>query len=92
MLLASCAASAGRVRPGIEVLLEDRPDLLRGKRVGLVTNPSAVTGNLYGTADALAAAPGVRLVALYAPEHGLRGHAQAGEAVGLPPLLTLGDA
>ena len=66
------------VKSGLEVLLEKRLDLVRGKRVGLITNPSAVDRNLRSAADLLRAAPGVCLVALYAPEHGVRGDAQAG--------------
>ena len=70
-----------RVKPGIEVLVEKRLDLVRGKRVGLVTNPSAVDSGLRSTADVLRSTPGVTLAALYAPEHGVRGNAQAGEYV-----------
>jgi uncharacterized protein YbbC (DUF1343 family) len=110
-----------RVRAGIEVLLTDSIHLVRGRRVGLVTNhtgifpadglspgggPSGETtgGGLAGdtpggatpgeaaddpraatatrsTIDALAEAPGVELVALYAPEHGIRGDEEAGETI-----------
>jgi len=74
-------SAPGRVKPGIEVLLEKRLDLIRGKRVGLITNPSGVDSKLRSTADLLRSAPGVTLAALYAPEHGVRGNAQAGEYV-----------
>jgi uncharacterized protein YbbC (DUF1343 family) len=77
----SAAPAPGRVKPGIEVLLEKRLDLIRGKRVGLITNPSGVDSSLRSTADLLRSAPGVALAALYAPEHGVRGNAQAGEYV-----------
>jgi uncharacterized protein YbbC (DUF1343 family) len=70
-----------RTKPGIEVLLEKRLDLLRGKRVGLITNPSGVDSRLRSSIDLLRAAAGVELVALYGPEHGVRGDAQAGEYV-----------
>jgi uncharacterized protein YbbC (DUF1343 family) len=66
------------VKPGVEILLEKRLDLLRGKRVGLITNPSGVDGNLRSTVERLRNAPDVNLVALYGPEHGIRGDAQAG--------------
>jgi uncharacterized protein YbbC (DUF1343 family) len=66
------------VKPGVEVLLEKRLDLLKDKRVGLITNPSGVDSRLVGTAERLRTAAGVRLVALYGPEHGIRGDAQAG--------------
>ena len=67
---------------GIEVLLHDRLDLIRGKRVGLITNPTGVDRELVSDVDLLAHAPGVRLVALFGPEHGIRGAHQAGASVG----------
>lgn len=69
------------VKPGVEVFLEKHLDLVRGKKVGLVTNPSGVDGRLVSTIELLCKNPGVRLVALYGPEHGVRGNAQAGEYV-----------
>ncbi|MCX6560137.1 MAG: DUF1343 domain-containing protein [Candidatus Aminicenantes bacterium] len=75
------ASVPARVKPGIEVLLEKRLDLIRGKRVGLITNPSGADAGLRSSIDLLRAAPGVELVALYGPEHGVRGDAQAGEYV-----------
>ena len=69
------------VKPGIEVLAEQGFDLLQGKRVGLVTNPSGVDHLLRPTIDILFEAPGVRLVALFAPEHGVRGDVYAGGKV-----------
>ena len=68
--------------PGIEVLQEEHLDLLRGKRVGLVTNPTGVDRRLRSTVDLLAQHPDVQLVALFGPEHGVRGDAQAGAHVG----------
>jgi uncharacterized protein YbbC (DUF1343 family) len=67
---------------GIEVLLHDRLDLIRGKRVGLITNPTGVDRELVSDVDLLAHAPGVHLVALFGPEHGIRGEQQAGASVG----------
>ena len=69
------------VRPGVEVFLEKHLDLVRGKRVGLITNPTGADGRLRSTVDLLARHPAVKLVALYGPEHGVRGDAQAGEYV-----------
>lgn len=74
-------AQAGKVRTGIEVLLADNAMLLRGKRVALITHPAGVTAELESTADALFRIPGVTLVALMGPEHGIRGAAYAGESV-----------
>ena len=62
-----------KVRLGVEVLLSEQLDLIRGKRVGLITNASAVDGQLRSTIDLLAEAPGVELAALFGPEHGVRG-------------------
>ncbi len=74
-------ATAQVVKPGIEVLRERNFDILKGKRVGLVTNPTGVTSNLEATIDVLSSAPGVRLVALFGPEHGVRGDVEAGRHV-----------
>jgi uncharacterized protein YbbC (DUF1343 family) len=74
------SAAAG-VAPGIEVLLADSLHLLRGKRVGLITNHSGRDRRGTSTIDLLYHAPGVRLTALFGPEHGLRGVARAGESV-----------
>lgn len=70
------------VKPGIEVLRDGGFAPLQGKRVGLVTNPSGIDNNLKSTVDILNEAPGVQLVALFGPEHGVRGNAHAGDAVG----------
>ena len=70
------------VKPGIEVLRDRGFAPLQGKRVGLVTNPSGIDNNLKSTVDILNEAEGVKLVALFGPEHGVRGNAHAGDAVG----------
>jgi uncharacterized protein YbbC (DUF1343 family) len=75
------SAAPIRVKTGLEVLLTKRLDLIKGKRIGLITNPSAVDGHLRSAIDLLREAGGVKLVALYGPEHGVRGDAQAGEYV-----------
>ncbi len=67
------------VRPGICVLLDDRPELLAGRRVGVLTNHSGVLPDLTSTADALIRAADVR--AIFSPEHGLYGAAAEGERV-----------
>jgi uncharacterized protein YbbC (DUF1343 family) len=69
------------VVPGVEVLLSDSLHLIQGKRVGLITNPSGRDRRGTSTIDLLYHAPGVRLTALFGPEHGLRGAAKAGERV-----------
>ena len=70
-----------QVIPGIEVLESNGFEELLGKRVGLVTNPSGVDRQLRSTIDILFDAPQVNLVALYGPEHGVRGDAYAGDHV-----------
>ena len=80
-----------QVKPGIEVLREDNFKYLEGKKVGLITNPTGVDRNLKSTVDILFEAPNVNLVALYAPEHGIRGDVTAGGAVNdaIEPLTGL---
>ena len=65
--------------------------LLKNKRVGLITNPTAVDHNYSTTTDLLFNASGVKLVALYGPEHGVRGDMSAGEQVGttIDPVTKL---
>ena len=78
------AGSAGRhhvVKTGVEVLRESGFVPLKGKRVGLVTNPSGVDSHLKSTIDILFNAPEVNLVALFGPEHGVRGDMYAGDKV-----------
>lgn len=74
-------AASPKVKTGIEVLRDRGFDILQGKRIGLVTNPSGVDSNLKSTIDILYQAPGVELVALYGPEHGVRGDVYAGGKV-----------
>lgn len=73
--------AAARVKTGVEVFLEKHLDLVRGKRVGLITNPTGTDATLRSTIDLFRANPAIDLVALYGPEHGVRGNAQAGEYV-----------
>ncbi|MBR5300543.1 MAG: DUF1343 domain-containing protein [Bacteroidales bacterium] len=77
----SMFASEPVVKTGIEVLRDREFRGLVGKRVGLVTNPSGVDHLLNSTIDILYNAPGVELVALYGPEHGVRGDIYAGDHV-----------
>lgn len=74
-------ASAGSVVPGIEVFLSDVPDRIRGKRVGLITNQSAVDRARTPDIDLIAQHKDVKLVALFAPEHGIRGTVAAGQKI-----------
>ncbi|MCD4711092.1 MAG: DUF1343 domain-containing protein [Bacteroidales bacterium] len=73
-------AAPSQVKTGIEVIADREFDLLRGKRVGLVTNPTGVDGSLRSTIDILH--DHVNLTALFGPEHGVRGNFSAGDHVG----------
>ncbi len=73
--------ATGQVKTGIEVLRDQNFEILKGKKVGLITNPTGVDSQLRSTIDILAAAEGVELVALYGPEHGVRGDYPAGEYI-----------
>ena len=79
-ITASAQTSAGVV-PGVEVLLSDSIHLIQGKRVGLLTNHSGRDRKGTSTIDLIFRAPGVKLTALYGPEHGIRGIAKAGEKI-----------
>lgn len=78
---ASADAQAPRVTPGISVLVTDSIHLIRGKRVGLITNHTGVDERGVSSIDLLHRAPGVRLTALFAPEHGIRGVAEGGAMI-----------
>lgn len=88
VVVPSCTAKADKecctkevVKTGIDVLESNGFKQLQGKKIGLVTNPSGVNNKLVSTVDILANAPGVELVALYGPEHGVRGDIHAGDKV-----------
>ena len=72
---------------GIDVLLDQRLDLIAGRRVGLISNASGVTRDLTSNVDALRSAAGVHLVALFGPEHGFSAIAADGA-----PVSTAVDA
>jgi uncharacterized protein YbbC (DUF1343 family) len=89
VLLAGCCSMSNHktsaIRPpvklGDEVLFEKHLDLIRGKHVGLITNPTGLDGQLNSVIDLFRAQKDTQLVVLYGPEHGVRGNAQAGEYV-----------
>lgn len=86
LTIALCAAAAlgaaAATKPGVEVLRDNDFKQLAGKRVGLITNPTGVDNNLKSTVDILHEAKGVELVALFGPEHGVRGNVHAGDEFG----------
>ena len=69
---------AHKVKPGVEVLLEEQLALIKGKHIGLITNPTGVTSDLKSTIDVLFESKDIHLVALFGPEHGVRGDVTAG--------------
>ena len=73
--------STESVRPGIEVFLSAVPERIRGKRIGLITNHAGIDRAGRSDIDLIAAHPDLKLVALFAAEHGIRGVAAAGEKV-----------
>ncbi len=77
---AQSAAPSPVVVPGVDALLAD-PGILRGKRIGLVTHQAGLTADGRLTSEALAKASGLQVTALFAPEHGIDGTLDAGEAV-----------
>ena len=81
LLLLAGVSSRAQVYTGIDMLERYGFGELQGKRVGLVTNPSGVDRYLRSTIDILFDAPEVDLVALFGPEHGVRGDAYAGDHI-----------
>jgi uncharacterized protein YbbC (DUF1343 family) len=69
-------ADVRRVKTGLDVWVEQGFAPLKGKRVGAIVNPTSVDSRFRHLADLLASAPGVKLGALFGPEHGIRGEAQ----------------
>ena len=80
-----------RVQSGLETLINSKFKVLKGKKVGLITNPTGIDHNLRSTIDILFSAPGIQLVSLFSPEHGVRGDFAAGEQVGttIDPVTKL---
>lgn len=71
---------SSKIRTGLDILISDKLSLLKGRRLGLVTHPAAVTSNLQDSISAIRTA-GLNLAALFGPEHGLYGLAADGVAV-----------
>src|SRR3984957_4730974 len=90
-------ACAAQTLTGIDVLEAEKFAPLVGKRVGLISNQTGIDRNRQSTIDLLAHAPGVKLVALFSPEHGIRGAldervaSTRDEATGLPIYSLYGE-
>ncbi len=89
-LVFSTLFSQVKVQTGLEVLISRDFDILKGKNVGLITNQTGVDSKLKSTIDIFNEAPEVNLVAMYGPEHGVRGNYSAGEYVGFYKDETTG--
>jgi len=81
LLFSALLLRAGPVKLGIDVLEEHQFDKLKGLRVGLITNATGIDSRGVSTVDILRKAPGVKLVALFGPEHGVYGSDWAGAYV-----------
>jgi len=69
-----------KVELGVDRLM-DNPEILAGKRVGLITNPTGIDANMTSIVDLFHNSDDFELTALYGPEHGVRGDAQAGSTI-----------
>ncbi len=81
LIMFMTSSSYARVYSGLEVFLARYTHLVKGKRVGLVTNQTGVNAEKVSTIDIFHKDPRINLVALFAPEHGIRGDIKAGETV-----------
>ncbi len=82
LILSVTTLAQAKALNGIDVLRADNFAQLQGKRIGLITNPTGIARDKSPTIDLLHSAPEVTLTALFGPEHGIRGNAAAGAAVG----------
>jgi uncharacterized protein YbbC (DUF1343 family) len=94
----AAGAEGERTKTGIDVLEEQQFAPLRGKRVGLFTNQTGIDSASHRTIDLLARAEGVKLAAIFSPEHGIAGKAEdvsvanaTDDATGLPIVSLYGE-
>ena len=73
LILLPMTMAAGDIQTGLDVLIASDFSQLQGRRIGLITNQSGIDRGWTSTIDLLSRAPGVKLVALFSPEHGIRG-------------------
>ena len=76
----NCANSENNnvIKLGIDVLLQEKLDLLKNKKVAVITNQTGVDSQGNHIIDLLDESPAVKLVALFSPEHGIRGDIEGG--------------
>jgi uncharacterized protein YbbC (DUF1343 family) len=94
---AKSRSRVGRVQTGLDVLEAEKFAPLRGKHIGLITNHTGLDYQERTTINVLAHAPGVQIVALFSPEHGIAGHSDEkfssskDASTGLPIFSLYGD-
>lgn len=82
VFILSCATPKNEpIQLGIERLADEYTNLVEGKRIGLITNPTGVTSSLQSTIDVLYTDGRFELTALFGPEHGVRGDVMAGHKI-----------
>lgn len=99
MLNCSSTDTTGVTKLGLDVLIESQMDLIRGKNVGVITNQTGLNSDGTHIIDLLFQAQDVNLVALFGPEHGIRGDVQGGDSIedqkddktGVPIFSIYGD-
>jgi uncharacterized protein YbbC (DUF1343 family) len=69
------------IQPGVETLLQEQFNLLKGKRIGLLTNMTGLDHRMRSTIDIFYNHPDIHLAALFGPEHGIRGDGQEGAQI-----------
>jgi len=69
------------VKTGADILISEKLDIIKGKGIGIVTNHTAILSNGTHIADTLVKIDGIKVIALFGPEHGIRGDAAAGEHI-----------
>jgi uncharacterized protein YbbC (DUF1343 family) len=98
-LPARVAFSSPKIKLGIEVFLEEDLNLIKGKKIGLITNQTGVDSSLKSNIELLTKVPDIKLIALFGPEHGIDGSIPAGSYVksyidketGIPVYSLYGD-
>lgn len=81
LFLIQISNADSQVKTGLQVLIDDDYKILENKKVGIITNPTGVDINLKTTVDILFESQKFKIIALFSPEHGVRGEYQAGESV-----------
>ena len=69
---------SSRTKLGVDVFLDEQVGLVKGQKVGLITNQTGVSSSSESTAELFKNHPGIELIAPFGPEHGVGGDAQAG--------------